>query len=261
MASLTFISTILAHEGVEKDEADAGAYIGGSARRSRISARQVMVRITVFGATGRSGGEIVRAARERGHAVTAHARRPPEVAEPGVDWASGEAGEAVIGSDAVLVAFGPRPPSEAPFCAADTGKILAGMARHGVNRLVCVTGAMVGDYPRNRTRVFQCLAAWIQRRYPELMEDRARQEALIRASGVNWTIFKPPRLRDGKPGGGVEVGAGVRAGLLSSISRMDLARTMVEEAEHGKFTRQCVFVKSGIRAWARVWRSRAVAER
>lgn len=204
------------------------------------------MRITVFGATGRLGREIVRAARNRGHSVTAHARRPrsePESGIEGIEWATGDAAEAVRHADAVLVAFGPRSPGDAPFCAAETGKILNTMAAQGVERILCVTGAMVGDYPRNRTWWFRQLAAWIERRYPESMRDRARQEELIRAAGTKWTIFKPPRLTSKPPRGSVAAGPAVRAGLLSSVTRADLARVMIEEVEQGRFPGQAVFVK------------------
>jgi len=85
-----------------------------------------------------------------------------------VDWVTGELGNAVRCADVVLLAFGPQSPSDAPFCAALTGEMLAEMSRYSVNRIECVTGAMVGNYTGNRTRCFQKLAAWIQRRYPAI---------------------------------------------------------------------------------------------
>src|SRR5512139_3129385 len=126
--------------------------------------------IAVIGATGRLGREILRAAPDRGFTVTAHARRPMTDSPTGIHWVTGDAGDAVQHADAVLVVFGSQNPSDEPFCAAETGKILAGMRRHGVSRILCVTGALVGDYPGNRTFCFQRLAAWLQRRYAKAME-------------------------------------------------------------------------------------------
>jgi putative NADH-flavin reductase len=199
--------------------------------------------VAVFGATGRLGREAVRAALERGHAVTAHSRKALPSADPGVNWVTGEVGNAVKGADVVLVTFGPRSPSDVPFCSTETKLILKSMGQFGVQRILCVTGAMVGDYPGNRTWCFERLARWIQNRYKESMDDRARQEALIRSSGTKWTVFKPPRLTMKSPGGNVVAGPAIRVGLLSFVLRGGLARLMVQEAENGRFVGQFVFVK------------------
>jgi len=200
--------------------------------------------VTVFGATGRLGREILWAAPDRGFTVTAHARRLMSDSEPGIEWATGDAGSTVKGADAVLVVFGPRTPSDVPFCATETEQILSAMRQHGVTRFLCVTGAMVGDYPKNRTWCFQLLATWIQWRFQRSMEDRSRQEMLIRSSEINWTVFKPPRLTSGNSGGRIMAGPAIRVGMLSSIARADLAAAMIKEAEQGRFIGQCVFVKS-----------------
>ncbi len=55
--------------------------------------------------------------------------------------------------------------------------------------------------------------------------------------------MKPPRLTDGPAAGRVRAPAGVRVGLLSRISRADLAAFMLDEIERGTFVRQRVFVR------------------
>ena len=209
------------------------------------------MRITVFGATGRLGSEIVQAALDQGFSVTAHSRKPIIGSTPGVEWVTGDLGLAVNCADAVIVSFGPRSPTVAPFCASDTQKILDGMRRWGVGRILCVTGAMIGDYPKNRTWCFQHLSIWMHRRYSTSMDDRVRQEILIRCSGTNWTVFKPPRLTTNKSHRNVTIGPTVRVGVLSNVARADRARSIVEEIQQESFNRQCVFVKS-MRGAARV---------
>ena len=204
---------------------------------------ETRMRIAVFGATGRLGRAAVQAALQPGHVVTAHSRKARPEAQPGVEWVTGDIGNAVTEAEVVLVTFGPRSPSDLPFCSKETQAILEAMERLGVQRILCVTGAMVGDYPRNRTWCFQHFARWLQKRYQELMDDRARQEALIRSSGMKWTVFKPPRLTMKSPAGNVVAGPAVRVGLLSSVSRCSLARLMVQEAESRRFVGQTVFVK------------------
>jgi uncharacterized protein YbjT (DUF2867 family) len=105
---------------------------------------------------------------------------------------------------------------------------------------------MIGDYPDNRTWIFAWLARRIQSSYPALMEDRRRQEELIRASGLDWTIFKPPRLTMGSPHRHIAIGPHVRAGLLSRIARADLARLLIEEVERNHYPGRAVFLRGGI---------------
>ena len=201
------------------------------------------MRLSVFGATGRLGQEVVRLASQRGHEVIAHARSPVGPSRQGAVWMSGDIAPVVQGSAGVIVTFGPRSPSDPPFCEAQTQLILSAMLQQGVSRILCVTGAMVGHYSRNRTWLFEHLATWIQRRYLKTMDDRTRQETLVRNSDLRWTIFKPPRLTMKQATGRCEVGSDVRVGLLSSISRDDLAGLLVEEIERNNMVGQTVFVK------------------
>ena len=200
------------------------------------------MRIAVFGATGRLGRELIRAALAQNHGVTAHSRRANAEMLAGLTWVSGDAGQALRKADAALIAFGPRSPQDRPFCRAETASILECMKSEGRRRVLCVTGAMVGEYPTNRTWCFRHFSGWIQKRYPDQMRDRAEQESAIRASGLDWTIFKPPRLTMGPPRETAN-GPAVRVGLLSSVSRASLARLMVQEAAEGRFVRQAIFVK------------------
>jgi putative NADH-flavin reductase len=202
------------------------------------------MRLTLFGATGRLGREVLSSALARGHVVTAATRN--SAAQPPLHACrvTAELVDAISDSEAVILTFGARSPGEAPFCAALTEAILGVMRECAVTRLLCVTGAMVGHYPANRSWCFQHFAQWIQRRYPEHAMDRSRQEEVVRGSGSDWTIFKPPRLTMKPPGARLEAGGEVRVGLLSSVARSNLAQLMVEELDLHRFSCQAVFVKT-----------------
>jgi putative NADH-flavin reductase len=202
------------------------------------------MRLAVFGATGRLGRAVIEAALAAGHSVIAHSRKGHSDTSPGVTWLSGDYGEAVRNVDATVITFGPRSTHDAPFCRAETEKIVHTMGSLGRRRILCVTGAMVGDYPGNRSWCFRQLTRWIQRKHSSLLNDRAEQETVVRGSGLEWTIFKPPRLTMRAPKGLAVVGPAVRVGMLSSISRGDLARLMVREAEQCRFVGQAVFAKA-----------------
>ena len=78
---------------------------------------------------------------------------------------------------------------------------------------------------------------------PELARDREEQERLIMESECDWTIVKPPRLTDGPARGRVRAGTDLRVGLLSSISRRDLAAFLVSLVSSTQYSGRRVLVK------------------
>ena len=100
----------------------------------------------------------------------------------------------------------------------------------------------IGDYRHNLTLPFQL--NMYRRRQPEPFQDRMLQEELIRSSGLQWTLFKPPRLTMGRPDPSPTVGPDVRVGMLSSVSRATLARLIVDELRNPQFPNHAVFIRS-----------------
>lgn len=143
-----------------------------------------MTRLAITGATGFVGSTVLDAALAEGHAVRALARRgqPPRV---GVEWVRGDLNDTaalaalVQGADAVIHVAGlTNTPDPAEFEVANvtgTANVLAVMNSAGVKRLVFVSS----------------LAA----RMPQLSAygaSKAKAEALVEASGLDWTTVRPP---------------------------------------------------------------------
>lgn len=142
--------------------------------------------LAITGATGFVGGHLVDAVLAGGHAIKALTRRPPEP-RSGVAWIQGDLADLpaldrlVAGSNAVIhVAGVTNAPSRASFDignVAGTAAVLAAAAKAGVRRFVHVSS----------------LAA----RLPELSmygASKAGAEGLVRASGLDWTIVRPPAV-------------------------------------------------------------------
>ena len=144
---------------------------------------------------------------------------------------------------AVCCVFGPRPPFGDLFCAEATRLIVEAMHKHGLRRILCQTGAMIGEYRQNRTWPFQRLVEVFHRLSPELAADRAAQEACVQSSGLDWTLVKPPRLTHQPIRGRVVVGPTVKVGLGSRISRADLAEFLLRELYFPEYSGQVVFVR------------------
>jgi len=140
--------------------------------------------LAITGATGFVGSSVLGEAVAQGHRVKALARRE-QPALDGVEWVRGDLNDTaalaalVDGADAVIHVAGlTNTPDPAEFEGANvtgTANVIAAMTGAGVKRLVFVSS----------------LAA----RMPELSAygaSKARAEALVEASGLDWTTVRPP---------------------------------------------------------------------
>jgi putative NADH-flavin reductase len=186
--------------------------------------------VAIFGATGRTGRHLVEQALGAGHAVRALARDPARldtrherlaVIEGDVTDAA-RVEETVARADAVLVALGHTKTSPHDVQTVGTRNILDAMRKHGVRRIVSLTGAGVADpndAPKLWNRAFSVLLGRLQ---PEVLADAERHAALIRASDLDWVIVRVPRLTDAPGTGTYRVGY-VGKGTGPSIPRADVA--------------------------------------
>lgn len=202
----------------------------------------VLRTLAVFGLSGATGQALLAAALARGWAVRGLVRNASTstsalaaASQARLVLVHGELGDAsrvrqtLEGADAVCCVFGPRPPYTEVFCAAATAQVVAGMRQAGIARLLCQTGGMVG--PGQRTLPFAWLTALVCRQQPALMADRSEQERLVMASGLRWTLIKPPRLTDHPAARPVQAAADLKLGLLSHISRASLAQFTLDAVD------------------------------
>jgi putative NADH-flavin reductase len=69
------------------------------------------------------------------------------------------------------------------------------------------------------------------------MRDKEAMEPLITASGLNWTIVRPPKLSDHDATGKYRAGRDLPIRLWNSIGRADLAAFLIDEAETPRYER------------------------
>src|SRR4051812_17895857 len=140
--------------------------------------------VTVFGATGGVGSQVVEQLRSRGHSVTAYVRNPSKVPSGWADDVTVVTGElsdaaaidrAVQGADAVVSALGPSLDREATGLplVEGTRTIIEAMQRHGVRCYVGNGTPSVLD-PREKptwqTRLSTFMAkSFLRRAYDELV--------------------------------------------------------------------------------------------
>ena len=213
------------------------------------------MKLTIIAATGGVGRQVLRQALNAGHDVTAVARDPaklpPEVLAAGAarvvtsDLADPDAEaleSAIAGAGAVLSALGPHNNSDAGIAAPGTAAIITAMRAARVQRIVAISAAPVATTPSpgrpNPPRhdpgdglIMRHVGVRIAKAlFGKVYDDLAVMEDLLRDSGLDWTILRPPQLT-GKPLTGhyrTAVGRNVRGGR--SIPRADVAHYMLAAA-------------------------------
>jgi uncharacterized protein YbjT (DUF2867 family) len=177
------------------------------------------MKLTIFAATGGIGRQLLEQAVAAGHDVTAVVRSPEKLSGEAVrvvqaDLAAPDPAvleSAVSGADAVLSGLGPRSNADAGIAARGTAAIVAAMQATHVRRIVVVSAAPVGTVPSpGRPRpprhdpgdgfFMRYLFSHVARAaFGKVYTDLALMEDILRGSGLDWTVVRPPRLTD-RPG-------------------------------------------------------------
>jgi putative NADH-flavin reductase len=207
--------------------------------------------VSVFGASGRVGKEVVKLALLHGYKVKAHCR-PGAKCSLKHDNLSVFKGDifnyelikdVVEGSECVIITLGHRKPYKDIFCEDSTGLIIKAMEETGASRLVCLTGAMIGDVEDNLTFPFKLLKKVMVKRLTPIFSDRAGQENAVRRSGLQWTLVKPPRLIENGERKIFIYSETLKMGISSSIGFDDLAEFLVEQIASKDYLHKAVYVK------------------
>ncbi|PVC99954.1 NAD(P)H-binding protein [Streptomyces sp. CS147] len=194
------------------------------------------MRITVFGATGGVGQEIVGQALAAGHEVMAVVRDPDRLPGPlegagphGVVRLDDEAAvrAAVAGRDAVLSGLGSRGRKANGVAERLTGRIVSAMEAEGARRLLVVSAVPVGPEPADDPLVDRLMRRAIGAVLAELYADLARMEAVLADSATDWTAVRPPRLTDGPRTGVYRKTVGGTPRSSRTVSRADVAHAML----------------------------------
>ncbi|MEU9672228.1 NAD(P)H-binding protein [Streptomyces parvus] len=194
------------------------------------------MRITVFGATGGVGQEIVGQALAAGHEVTAVVRDPDRLPGPlegagphGVVRLDDEAAvrAAVAGRDAVLSGLGSRGRKANGVAERLTGRIVSAMEAEDARRLLVVSAVPVGPEPADDPLVDRFMRRAIGAVLAELYADLARMEAVLADSATDWTAVRPPRLTNGPRTGVYRKVVGGTPRSSRTVSRADVAHAML----------------------------------
>lgn len=208
----------------------------------------------MFGANGPTGRLLTEQLLADGHPVAAATRRPVDfpishtrLSVLDVDVHDPAAVDAVVaGSDAVLSAVGASFGKQTiSVYSVGVTNIIASMRRHRVRRLAVVSSSAVAPNPHPPGGfVFnKILQPYVERIIGKTVyDDMRRMEALVRASGLDWTIVRPSGLYDAATVSDYVLTEGHGNGRFTS--RRDLAASLAHQLTDDRFVGRTVAVIS-----------------
>ena len=205
------------------------------------------MKLLVLGATGGTGLEVLRQGLAQGHDIAAFVRDPAKLqladarlqvvagTLPG-DAAALEA--ALAGRDAVICSLGVRNAFKSGGLIEGAMRVLVpAMARAGVRRLLLLSANGVGETHRRSPLLPRILYRLL---LSDIFADKAAGEAIVRASGLEWTIAYPTLLTNGPRTGRYRAGETLELSGMPKIARADVADFLLRELAAREFVRKGV---------------------
>jgi putative NADH-flavin reductase len=205
------------------------------------------MKLAIFGATGPTGIELVKQSLEQNYTVTAFvrdaARMPVEDGRlslvTGDVFDAASVAQAVEGQDAVIVALGAgNDLKKTTVRTTGTTNVIDSMQKSNVKRLVVVTAMGVGESWDDLSLFNKLFFATLLK---SSRDDHEAQEAVVKQSGLDWTIIRPSGLTDTPRTGVYEVGENIPA-VTSKIARADVADLILQELDQNKLVGKAVTI-------------------
>jgi putative NADH-flavin reductase len=205
------------------------------------------MKLAIFGASGKTGTELVKQALEQGHTVTAFVRDPARLAieDENLTFITGDVfdpvsvDQAVQGQDAVAVALGAGSDlQKTTVRTTGTINIIESMQKNDVKRLVVVTAMGVGESWDDLSLFNKLFFATLLR---SSRTDHEAQEVAVKESGLDWTIIRPSGLTDTPLTGVYDVGENISA-ATSKIARADVADLILKELQQNMYIGRAVTI-------------------
>lgn len=190
--------------------------------------------IAVFGATGGTGKQVIAQALAAGHHVTALARDPARLngqderltVVVGDVLDADKVEQTIASADGVIVSLGNTANNPDFIVSQGTQVIVAAMRRLGQPRRIIVVSSLgVGESKDQVPFAFKMLMNTVIRKP---MQDKEKQEALVKASGLDWTIVRPGGLTDGPATGKAKSGLDPKI-VAGQVSRADVAAFVLQQ--------------------------------
>lgn len=196
------------------------------------------MKLSIFGATGKTGQILVRKALERGHEVMALARTPSKMTFQHQDLtiiqgdvrSADVVAFAIEDADGVINAIGPTPNSPDDLMKKAAENIVSGMKEHGVQRLIWSTGAGVESLQDEPTFMHKAISFLLKIVSKDVLENSLRGAEIVQNSNLKWTIARAPMLTN-EPGNRDFYVGYVGSEMGRALSRENFADFMLDLVE------------------------------
>lgn len=197
--------------------------------------------LTVLGATGATGTQLVEQAFAAGHHVTALVRSSEKltITNPNLHVVQGDATDRAVvsramkGADAVISTLG----ATGPVIAEATRAIVAVAKQEGPQRIVMMSSFAVARdrlTPANKLLTRMAMGGQIK--------DKTTGEEALRASGLDWTIVYATKLTNGPKTESKVIPETTKVGISHKISRAAAASFLLQAATDGLDSRRAVII-------------------
>ncbi|MER6081355.1 NAD(P)-binding oxidoreductase [Streptomyces sp. NPDC001833] len=209
------------------------------------------MKIVVLGATGNIGSHVVKEALSQGHEVVAYVRNPDAVqSQTGLTVVRGSLddraamGKAFAGSDAVISAIGVALRAKKPIDLMQrTLPVITAAAKDaGVGRFVLVSAFGVGDTAAKASFLGRLVYKTV---VAAIFKDKELSEAVLPASGLNWTTVYPVNLKEAAAAPAAAVKRLDQVGKVPGLPTLpftSVARSLVEIAGDGGLAGQRLLI-------------------
>jgi putative NADH-flavin reductase len=204
------------------------------------------MKLAVFGATGKTGLEIVKQALDQGHIVTAFVRDAARltIEDEHLTFVTGDVfdpvsvAQAIQEQDAVICSLGSNELGRTTVRSEGTANIIKAMKENHVNRLVVITAMGVGESWSTLSLVNKLFFATLLR---NTRQDHEKQEVLVKESDLDWTIIRPSGLTDDPLTESYAIGENIQTNT-SQIARADVAHAIIKELQDNTFVHKAVTI-------------------
>ena len=203
--------------------------------------------VLVFGASGKTGREVVRQALARGFNVAAFVRETARLplAHANLRLVTGQitdpkaVARAIEGHTCVISTLGVGLPLRHDPIVIEGVRTIARASEHAsVERLLYMSFIGVRESRDAAGFLLKQLAGTVLRHE---VADHEAKEAAVAESFVDWTIVRPPKLTNGRLTASYRVGADIEArSPLPMMSRADVADFMLRQLSDQSFIRKAV---------------------
>ena len=203
--------------------------------------------VLILGAGGKTGRLLIDKAIAAGHKVTGlvHEHKEDEIYPAAAEIVQGDArnpsrlDQVMTGQHAVIDAIGGSKPFLETDLESSTAKVVIDvMTRNGVKRLIVISVVGVEESKAQAGFFYEHLLLPVFLR--GALPDKTNMEHEFKASGLDFTIVRPPALKDSDPTWQVHIVAAEET--AHSITRGDLAQFIVDQLGSSQYVGQAITI-------------------